>query len=166
MSLCSGPLFGRCPRALAFTWWGDDSLCPWHKPTELAHSFLISVLVSISVFMAPSTVFHSINSPEKSPCTHSVFPATFLPNWSFQLYISLLAQNTNELTKVVRPIAAPFCGIVGFCLFVVFAGPDQPLSSIWSSRIPSVPNGCPRYILDVFSWSFGTALPVTSCRQG
>ena len=36
------------------------------KPTELAHSFY-SVLVSVSVFMALSTVFHSINSPDNSP---------------------------------------------------------------------------------------------------
>ena len=33
--------------------------------TELARSFY-SVLVSVSVFMALSTVFHSINSPDKS----------------------------------------------------------------------------------------------------
>ena len=32
-----------------------------------------SVLVSISVFMALSTVFHSINSPDNSPFSHSVF---------------------------------------------------------------------------------------------
>ena len=48
-----------------------------------------SVLVSISVFMALSTVFHSINSPDNSPLSRSVLPVSFLPNWSFQLYISL-----------------------------------------------------------------------------
>ena len=48
-----------------------------------------SVLVSVSVFMALSTVFHSINSPDKSPFSHSVLPALFLPYRSFQLYISL-----------------------------------------------------------------------------
>ena len=42
-----------------------------HKPTELAHTFY-SVLVSVSVFMALSTVFHSINSPDNSPLSHSV----------------------------------------------------------------------------------------------
>ena len=31
-----------------------------------------SVLVSVSVFMALSTVFHSINSPDNSPLSHSV----------------------------------------------------------------------------------------------
>ena len=48
-----------------------------------------SVLVSISVFMALSTVFHSINSPDKSLHSHSVLPVLFLPYWPFQLYISL-----------------------------------------------------------------------------
>ena len=37
-----------------------------------------SVLVSRSVFMALSTVFHSINSPDNSPVSHSVLPVLFL----------------------------------------------------------------------------------------
>ena len=48
-----------------------------------------SVLVSMSVFMALSTVFLSINSPDNSPLSHSDLPVLFLPYWSFQLYISL-----------------------------------------------------------------------------
>ena len=48
-----------------------------------------SVLVSISVFMALSTAFHSINSPDNSPFSHSVLPLLSLPYWSFQLHISL-----------------------------------------------------------------------------
>ena len=48
-----------------------------------------SVLVSVSVFMALSTVFHSMNYPHNSPLSHSVLPVLFLPYWSFQLYISL-----------------------------------------------------------------------------
>ena len=47
-----------------------------------------SVLESVSVFMALSTAFHSINSPNKYPLPHSVFRVLFLPYWSFQLYIS------------------------------------------------------------------------------
>ena len=47
-----------------------------------------SVLVSVSVFMALSTVFHSINSPDNSPLSHSVLPILFLPYWSFQLHTS------------------------------------------------------------------------------
>ena len=48
-----------------------------------------SDLVSVSVFMALSTVFHSVNSPDNSPLSHSVLLVLFLPYRSFQLYISL-----------------------------------------------------------------------------
>ena len=48
-----------------------------------------SVLVSISVFMALSTVFHSIISPDNSLFSHSVLPVLSLSSWSFQLYVSL-----------------------------------------------------------------------------
>ena len=47
-----------------------------------------SVLVSVSVVMALSTVPHSINSSDNS-AFHSVLPVLYLPYWSFQLYISL-----------------------------------------------------------------------------
>ena len=47
-----------------------------------------SVLVSISVFMALSTVFYSINSPDISPFSDSVLQVLSLPYWYFQLYIS------------------------------------------------------------------------------
>ena len=46
---------------------------------------LYSVLVFISVYVALSTVFHTINSPDNSPLSHSVLPVLFLPYWSFQL---------------------------------------------------------------------------------
>ena len=42
-----------------------------------------SVLVSVSVFMTLSAVFHSINSPDNSPLSHSVLPVSFLPYWPF-----------------------------------------------------------------------------------
>ena len=48
-----------------------------------------SGLVSISVFMALSTVFHSVNSPDNAPLSHSVLLVLLLPYSSFQLYISL-----------------------------------------------------------------------------
>ena len=48
-----------------------------------------SVLVSISVFVALSTVFQSINSPDNSPLFHSVPPVLILPYWLFQLYTFL-----------------------------------------------------------------------------
>ena len=46
------------------------------------------VLVLIYVSVALSTVFHSMNSPDNSPLSHSVLPVLFLPYWSFQLYVS------------------------------------------------------------------------------
>ena len=48
-----------------------------------------SLPVSISVFMALSTVFPSITSPDNSPLSYSVLPFLFLPYWSFRLHISL-----------------------------------------------------------------------------
>ena len=44
-----------------------------------------SALVTVSVFMALSTVFHSINFPDNSLLSHFVLPVLFLPCWSFQL---------------------------------------------------------------------------------
>ena len=44
-----------------------------------------SVLVSVSVFVALSTVFHFMNSPDNCPLSHSVLNILFLPYWSFQL---------------------------------------------------------------------------------
>ena len=67
------------PRRLTFTWWGCCSLCLRHKPTELALSFLFCSCVSVSVFVALSTVFHSMNSPDNSPLSHFVLPVLFLP---------------------------------------------------------------------------------------
>ena len=58
---------------------------PFTKQTKLAQSFFLnfflsnSVLLSISVFMALSTLFHSINPPDNSPLFYSVLPVLFLP---------------------------------------------------------------------------------------
>ena len=77
-----------CPLRLTFTWWGCCGLRFDVNQPSLPSPFH-SVLVSISAFMAFSTVFHSINSPDNSPLSHSVPPVLFLPYWSFQLYTSL-----------------------------------------------------------------------------
>ena len=42
-----------------------------------------SVLVSIYVFKAFSTVFHPIDLPDNSPLSRSALPVLFLPYWSF-----------------------------------------------------------------------------------
>ena len=47
-----------------------------------------SVLASIPVLMALSAIFHSMNSPDNSPFSHSVPVVLALPYWSFQLFIS------------------------------------------------------------------------------
>ena len=47
------------------------------------------VLVLVSVFIALSTAFHSVNSPDNSPFSHPVLSVLFLPYWFFQLHISL-----------------------------------------------------------------------------
>ena len=47
-----------------------------------------SVLVSISVFMGLSTVFHSINSPDNSLFSHFVLPVLSFSYWSFKLHVS------------------------------------------------------------------------------
>ena len=61
-------------------------VCDINQPSLLTP--FNSVLVSVSVFMAISTVFHSINSPDNSLFSHSVLPVIYLPYWSFQLYVS------------------------------------------------------------------------------
>ena len=48
-----------------------------------------SLRVPISVFIALSTVFHSINSPDNCLLPQRVLLALFLPYWSFELHISL-----------------------------------------------------------------------------
>ena len=74
---------------LTFMWWGCYGLCLWHKPTKLTHPFLFCSCVSISVFMALSTVFRFINSPYNSPFSDSVLLVLSLPYWSFEVYVSL-----------------------------------------------------------------------------
>ena len=72
---------------------GDVAVSVSHKPTELTHTFFFSssfVLVFVSVYMALSTVFHSISSPDNSPFSNSVLPVLFLPYWSFFNYISFM----------------------------------------------------------------------------
>ena len=66
---------------------GDVTVCVKDINQPSLPTPFYSVLVSISVFMALSSVFHSINSPDNFPLSYSVLPILILPNWSFQLYI-------------------------------------------------------------------------------
>ena len=59
---------------------------------------LSSVLVTVSVFMALSTVFHSINSPDYSPFSDSVLPVLSLPDWwSLTVYLFMKASFSPEV---------------------------------------------------------------------
>ena len=75
------------PHGLTFTWW-DDAVYVFDKNQPSLPTHFHSALVSVFVFMALSTVFHSINSHDSS-LSHSALPISFLPYWSFQQYISL-----------------------------------------------------------------------------
>ena len=68
---------------------GDFAVCIFDINQPSLPTPFHSVLVSVSVLMALSTVFHSINSPDNSSLSHSGLPVLFLPNCSFHLYISL-----------------------------------------------------------------------------
>ena len=83
--LLSSSSSSSCPRGL-ITWWGCCGLCFDMNRLSLPTPFY-SVLVSVSVFMALSIVFHSINSPDIFSLSHSVLPVLLLPYWSFQIYL-------------------------------------------------------------------------------
>ena len=96
-----------------------------------------SVLVSVSVFMVFSAVFHFINSPDNSPLSHSVLLVLFLPHWSFQLCLFM---------KVFFSPHVILCGSLSSHHHLslnprVVGAPQmisQPLSSIFScSPLPS-----------------------------
>ena len=88
-----GFAFGRyclCTRRCIVVPTGSPS-CGWdavvyvkdRNQPSLPTPFFYYVLVSISVCVALSTVFHSINSPDNSPFSHSLLPVLFLLYWSF-----------------------------------------------------------------------------------
>ena len=59
------------------------------SPIHFFSSLFFVVLVSISVFMTLSTVFHAICSPDNSPLSHFALSVLYLLYRSFQLAISL-----------------------------------------------------------------------------
>ena len=59
---------------------GDVAVCAYGINQPSLPTPFYSVFVSISVLMALSAVFHSINSPDNSSHFHSVLPVLFLPN--------------------------------------------------------------------------------------
>ena len=118
-----------------------------------------SVLVSVSAFMALSTVFYSINSPDNSLLSHSVLPVLFLPH----LWLTGLKAPTNILTvrfgglpsrsegvavnvfdinQPSLPTPFLFCSCVCFCPFMalstVFHSINSPDNSPLSHFVLSV----------------------------
>ena len=83
------------PHGLTFTWWGCCHLCFFNISQPSLPTPFYSVLVTVSVFMALSTVFHPLNSPANSPLSHSVLPVSFLPFNYISLYESLLQSLYN-----------------------------------------------------------------------
>ena len=67
----------------------DVTVCVYDINQPSLPTPFYSVLVSISVFMALSIVFHSINSPDNSSFSHSVPLVLSLSYRSFQLYVSV-----------------------------------------------------------------------------
>ena len=50
------------PRGLPLTWWWCYCLCPWHKPTELAHSFLFCSCVYVCLYGLFNCIsFHKVS---------------------------------------------------------------------------------------------------------
>ena len=68
---------------------GDVAVYVFNINQPSLPTLFYSVLVSVSVFMALSTVFHSTTFPDNSPLSHSVLPVLFLRFGFFQLYIFL-----------------------------------------------------------------------------
>ena len=85
-----------CPSKLTFTCWGCCSLCPDINQPSLPAPFYF-VLVSISVFVALSTVFHSKFLLNNSPLFYPVLPVL----WSSFCHIGHFNYISQYKTKKV-----------------------------------------------------------------
>ena len=124
------------PHGLTITCWGCCGQClDINQPSSIP---IYSVLVSVSVFMALSTVFHSIHPPDNSPLSHSVLPVLFLPYWSFQRWSPRAHLHVVKMLRFMSDINQPslplFCSCVYFCLY----GPFNRISFHKFSRQLSV----------------------------
>ena len=90
------------PHELTFTWWGCCSYVFHTNQPSLLTPFY-SVLVSISVFVALSTVFHSINSPDNSSLSHSVLLVWFLPSLVLSTTYLSLSLDESHLQSWYNP---------------------------------------------------------------
>ena len=78
-------LLWRSPRAHSYSRSGDVAVYVFDTNQPSLLTPFSSILTSISVFMALSTVFQTVSSPDNSPLSRAVLPVLFLPYWSFQL---------------------------------------------------------------------------------
>ena len=89
--------------------------------TNRACPFLLLYLISVSVFMALSTIFHSINSPDNFPLSHSVLQSYFCLIGPFN-YIYL----SKSLPKWFQRLGA----------FAVRCDPCRGRKGSWRARHP------------------------------
>ena len=105
-----------------------------------------SVRQSLFVFMVLSAVFHSRNSPDSSPLSHSVLPILFLPYWprSGELRTQKLkshlvtTQSLNVLTlnPGVGQYLAIHVTLTAWDFFLAYFYPSGPFTSIFSKTSP------------------------------
>ena len=94
------------PDGLTFTWWGRCSLCFWHKPTELAHSFFFLLFLCLFLSLWP---FQMCFIPSILPTTISAFSLC-----SFGLISALLVLLARYFfTKVPFSPDIILCGWLG-----------------------------------------------------
>ena len=81
-----------CPRGFSFTWWGCCGSCLWHKPTELAHSFLFCSCVCFCLYGPFNCIsFHKFSRQLSafSLCSSGLISALLGPFNCISLYESL-----------------------------------------------------------------------------
>ena len=60
--ICVTVMSVSCPNRLTFTWWGCCGFCLWHKPTELARSFLLCSCVCFCLYVPFNCIsFHKVS---------------------------------------------------------------------------------------------------------
>ena len=94
----------NCRRGFSFTWWGCCGLCQRHKPTELAHSFVVSSRVCRCLYWPFNCILFQNFSRQLSA----------LSLCSPSLNSALLVLSTTYLfTKVSLSPNIIFCGWLG-----------------------------------------------------
>ena len=88
------------PHGFTFTWWRCSCLCLWHKPTELAHSFLFCSCVCFCLYGTFNCVsFHKFSRQLSafSLCSTGLISALLVLSTILPLYESLPQPWRNPL---------------------------------------------------------------------